>query len=723
MVFFRSSFFLCFFSLLVSGFFASVLSQNTTTQRQRKKCEKKQKIHQNKIISSSRSLLRAKFRREEEMTTFLSRSALNNAVSSGAPTISSSSSSFSSSSSKKQSLSKLGRKSRRKIFVSKNDDANVNDDDEEEILSETTKRIAEQIASRRTTGNEKAFGAGGQTTVDSLKRVDGIWKRIKSSEGKTRSVREFVKTIRTTVEEVEEGKKFDVVVCGGTLGILLAATLQQKENNLKVGVIERGKLQGREQEWNVTRKELSVLCALNVLTEEDLDEVICGEFNPIKCGFYDSTGKRRQEENEIVTENVLNCGVSPTRLIEKCRENFELNGGVVFEETSLNGVTINEEEKHECARLDIGSETIEARLVVDAMGFGSPITLQARNGEKPDGVCVVVGTCAEGFDEAKNVSADLIYTCTDISEERQYFWEAFPAELDKKKKKKNSHKNNTSNVRTTYMFSYLDAKPERPSIARILDDYWNLMPKYQNLNSLDDVEFKRILFGYFPTYRNSPLKAQFDRVLQIGDASGMQSPLSFGGLACMLRHLPRISLALTEALEADIVDKKALGTINAYQPALSAAWLFQRCMSVQVGSSSSPFSSSKTFINDLMRINFGVMQNLGDDVLKPFLQDVIRFKPLSRTLLSMTKNNIAFVPSILLQAGVEPIADWFRHFVALGVYDFLEPVVEPGMTWAKNTNALSPRSKFFLRRYLEAIEYGAGNDSVDKEIQRRSRSS
>ena len=67
---------------------------------------------------------------------------------------------------------------------------NDDDDDEEEILSETTKRIAERIASRRTTGNEKAFGAGGQTTVDSLKRVDGIWKRIKSSEGKTRSVRD-----------------------------------------------------------------------------------------------------------------------------------------------------------------------------------------------------------------------------------------------------------------------------------------------------------------------------------------------------------------------------------------------------------------------------------------------------------------------------------------------------------------------------------------------------
>ena len=595
------------------------------------------------------------------------------------------------------------------------------------VSKTTTEKIARAIAARRREDRreegENALGAGGETSLDGLKRIDDVWTEIRNG-GTAGTAREFVKTTTTTTvggdgyEGTTSTRQFDVVVCGGTLGILLATTLLQQKTHahtrntkkLNVAVIERGKLKGREQEWNVTRKELSVLCALNVLTAKDLDEVICGEFNPIKCGFYDSTGKKQKEENEIVTENVLNCGVSPTKLIEKCRANFELNGGTVLEETCLNGVTINDE----CARLDIGSETIETRLVVDAMGFRSPITLQARNGEKPDGVCVVVGTCAEGFDEAKNDSADLIYTCTDIEDERQYFWEAFPAELDKFRD--NGKK---SNVRTTYMFSYLDAKPERPSIARILDDYWNLMPKYQNLKSLEDVEFKRILFGYFPTYRNSPLKAKFDRILQVGDASGMQSPLSFGGLACMLRHLPRISLALTEALEDDIVDKNALGAINAYQPALSAAWLFQRCMSVQVGSSSSPLSSSKTFINDLMRINFSVMQNLGDDVLKPFLQDVIRFKPLTRTLLSMTRNNITFVPSILLRSGIEPILDWFRHFVALGVYDALEPLVDPGMAWAKRTSLLSARSAFLLRRYLEAIEYGAGNDSVDKEIRRR----
>ena len=48
--------------------------------------------------------------------------------------------------------------------------------------------------------------------------------------------------------------EFDVVVCGGTLGIFLAASLQLQ--GLKVAVVERGPLKGRAQEWNISRKEL-----------------------------------------------------------------------------------------------------------------------------------------------------------------------------------------------------------------------------------------------------------------------------------------------------------------------------------------------------------------------------------------------------------------------------------------------------------------------------------
>ena len=52
-----------------------------------------------------------------------------------------------------------------------------------------------------------------------------------------------------------------------------------------------------------------------------------------------------------------------------------------------------------------------------------------------------------------------------------------------------------------------------------------------------------------PHCRASPLQPQFGRVLQIGDASGIQSPLSFGGFGALSRHLPRLTCAIADALK------------------------------------------------------------------------------------------------------------------------------------------------------------------------------
>ena len=92
---------------------------------------------------------------------------------------------------------------------------------------------------------------------------------------------------------------------------------------------------------------------------------------------------------------------------------------------------------------------LTARLVLDAMGHASPVVQQVRWGQKPDGVCLVVGTCARGFDPAQNTTGDVIYTCTPSQPPAaaagssssssgeaaaaaavancQLFWEAFPA--------------------------------------------------------------------------------------------------------------------------------------------------------------------------------------------------------------------------------------------------------------------------------------------------------
>lgn len=111
------------------------------------------------------------------------------------------------------------------------------------------------------------------------------------------------------------------------------------------------------------------------------------------------------------------------------------------------------------------------------MGHASPIARQLRWSRKPDGICLVVGSCARG-PWPDNRYADLIATASTIQPKTaripnlQYFWEAFPA---------GSHPQD----RTTYMFSYLDAEPHRPSLEEMFEDYWELMPQYQNIDMQD----------------------------------------------------------------------------------------------------------------------------------------------------------------------------------------------------------------------------------------------
>lgn len=46
--------------------------------------------------------------------------------------------------------------------------------------------------------------------------------------------------------------------------------------------------------------------------------------------------------------------------------------------------------------------------------------------------------------------------------------------------------------RTTYMFTYVEPQPSSPKLEELLEDYWDLMPKYQVIYS-----FIHGLFGCF----------------------------------------------------------------------------------------------------------------------------------------------------------------------------------------------------------------------------------
>uniref|UniRef100_A0A7N0TBK4 Lycopene beta-cyclase n=1 Tax=Kalanchoe fedtschenkoi TaxID=63787 RepID=A0A7N0TBK4_KALFE len=540
-----------------------------------------------------------------------------------------------------------------------------------------TQRIMESVAVSGEVG-----GAGGTYSYNALKRLDRLWTSICSADSVLEEPKQVVfdyhglsKNFETTSLEVD---MFDVLVCGGTLGIFIATALTLK--GLRVAVVERNQLKGREQEWNISKKELMELAETGVLTEDEIEQVTAVQFNPNRCGF--------ESKGEIWVEDILNLGVSPVKIIDIVKARFQSLGGVIFEGCCLSRLNIYDDTA--VVHLSEG-KILSGRLIIDAMGNFSPVVKQIRQGRKPDGFCLVVGSCCRGFKD--NTTSDVIYSSSSVKmvgeSKAHYFWEAFPA-------------GSGPSDRTTYLFTYIDPQPGSPKLEELLEDYWELMPNYQGV-SLDDLEILRVAYGIFPTYRDSPLPSAFRRLLQFGDASGIQSPVSFGGFGSLTRHLKRLSSGIHEAVSENLLDSYSLSMLNPYMPNLSSAWLFQRAMSAKKEPNIPP-----TFINELLHVNFQSMQRLGDPVLRPFLQDVIQFGPLVKTLglVMLTKPQI--IPLIFKQVGIPVLLDWSGHFFMLGSYTFLSSVIDPILRPLVNT--FPAKAKYEWNRRLEAWQYGAGLD-------------
>jgi lycopene cyclase CruP len=501
-----------------------------------------------------------------------------------------------------------------------------------------------------------------------LQRIDKFWQEYRAM---SQPVPNRIQTEESKVGELD----CDVVICGGTLGIFIGCALQLK--GWRVMLLEQGKLQGRAQEWNISRKELDALLELDLLTEAELEQAIATTYNPARVGFHGGI--------ELWVKDILNIGVDPVYLLATLKDKFLAAGGKLLEQTGFDRATI-----HPDGVLLQGTKeiTVKARLLLDVMGHFSSIAQQARyitqGNLKPQGVCMVVGSCAQGLPQKD--SGDLIYTFAPIQNQCQYFWEAFPAR----------------DGRTTYMFTYADADPQRPSFSELLEDYLSLLPQYQEVD-LAEVEFQRMLMGFFPAYQNSPLQTPWSRVLQVGDSSGMQSPLSFGGFGALMRHLVRLTEGIQECLTQDFLTALDLRSLQPYQPNLSVTWLFQKSMSVGVGQ-----QVEADRINNLLSTTFTAMQKLGDPVLRPFLQDIVQFPALSQTMLAMAVADPILVAKIVQQVGLGTLFDWAGHFANLGGYSLLNQLAPQVQQWIPGQSSVQQQYHWACRR--NAWLFGSGGD-------------
>jgi lycopene cyclase CruP len=498
-----------------------------------------------------------------------------------------------------------------------------------------------------------------------LQRIDRFWQEYRSL---SQPVPNRIQIADSKLGDLD----CDVVICGGTLGIFIGCALQLKGQ--RVVVLEQGKLQGRAQEWNISRKELEALLELDLLSSAELEQAIATTYNPARVGFHGGI--------ELWVTDILNIGVDPVFLLATLKDKFLAAGGKLLEQTGFDRATI-----HPDGVLLQGTNeiTVKARLLLDVMGHFSPIAHQARQitqgNLKPEGVCMVVGSCAQGLPQKDY--GDLIYTFAPIQNQCQYFWEAFPAR----------------DGRTTYMFTYADADPQRPSFSELLEDYLSWLPQYQEVD-LAEVDFQRMLMGFFPAYQKSPLQTPWSRVLQVGDSSGMQSPLSFGGFGALMRHLVRLTEGIQECLTQDFLTAADLRSLQPYQPNLSVTWLFQKSMSVGISQ-----QVEADIINNLLSTTFTAMQQLGDPVLRPFLQDIVQFPALSQTMLAMAVTDPILVAKIVQQVGVGTLIDWAGHFANLGGYSLLNQL---GKWIPGQNNSIQEQYRWVCRR--NAWRFGSGGD-------------
>ena len=167
----------------------------------------------------------------------------------------------------------------------------------------------------------------------------------------------------------------------------------------------------------------------------------------------------------------------------------------------------------------------------------------------------------------------------------------------------------------------------------------------------------------------------------------------------MIRHLKRLTTGIDESLKIDALDQKALALLQSYQPNISVTWLFQQTMSVGIGKSAQPNQ-----VNQLMSAVFEVMDKLGEEVLNPFLQDVVQFGALAKTLIRV---NPKYVLPIFPQIGIYPFVDWSRHYFNLALYSSLSVF---GSNLSPIISQFPPRQQFIYRRLLDNWRYGSGRD-------------
>jgi lycopene cyclase CruA len=447
--------------------------------------------------------------------------------------------------------------------------------------------------------------------------------------------------------------KYDLIYIGGALGVIHAAVMARL--GYRVLLLERLPFGRMNREWNISRDEFQRLIDLDLFTPAEFEGVIAREYVDGFSKFFDANNPDNCKAKVLSTPTVLNICLDAEALLRVCGDKLRQAGGEIWDQTEFSRADVSELETVVTSQhLPTGETRIaRGRLLVDAMGTASPIAWQLNGVHAFDSVCPTVGAAiSSGFEpevwDAKY--GDVLFSHGDISRGRQLIWELFPG---------------AGEEITVYLFHYHQVNPENPgSLLEMYEDFFTILPEYRRCD-MEKLVWRKPTFGYIPghfTVSSSDRIVAFDRLIAIGDAASLQSPLVFTGFGSLVRNLPRLTHLLDTALKHDLLDTDALSRIRAYQSNVAVTWLFSKGMMVPTGMSLPPAR-----INATLNTFFGLLANEPPQVADTFIKDRTDWITFNRLALKAAKQNPALLLWIWKIAGAKDIFRWLGSYIVFGL--------------------------------------------------------
>jgi lycopene cyclase CruA len=444
--------------------------------------------------------------------------------------------------------------------------------------------------------------------------------------------------------------EYDLIYIGGALGSIHAAVMAKL--GYKVLLVERLPFGKMNREWNISRDEIQSLINLGLLTNAELAEIIAREYKDGFNKFFDGNNPTKLKSSVLHTPTVLNIALNSEKLLALCGQKLKAAGGDIWDETEFSQVNISATEvRIHVKHLPTGNEQqVSGRLLIDAMGTASPIAWQLNGGRAFDSVCPTVGAVIEkGFEPGvwDSEYGDVLYSHGDISRGRQLIWELFPG---------------VGEELTIYLFHYHEVNEKNPgSLLEMYEDFFTILPEYRRCD-LDKLVWRKPTFGYIPGHfstNSSDRTIAVDRLIAIGDAASLQSPLVFTGFGSLVRNLDRLTTLLNTALKHDLLSQQHLNKISAYQSNVAVMWLFSKGMMVPTGKFIAP-----QMINSMLNTFFGLLTDETPKVTDDFIKDRCDWFTFNRLALKAAMKNPALLLWIWQLAGWQDLLRWVGNYVS-----------------------------------------------------------